>query len=205
MADNMPEVVEAQRFVLRDASGKIRAELSAAEDGTWLLFHGPHGEVRVALGVHADGEPALHLCDGNATSRAGLSRLSDGAWALVLAGPDAKGRVGLTVESDGATAVMLIGPDREVRAQLVVDSDGTPSLVLWDREGNPRTVMEVRRDGTPAFALYDKYGRPRWSRPRSTEHTTTEEKLRRSAPRSRAGELGQLTYDWWLHRKAKKG
>jgi len=227
MGDKVPKVVEAQRFVLRDASGTVRAELSAVEgeaglvvlspsgkfraeltaveDGAGLVIFGPRGEVRVAVGVDADGEPSLNLCDGDPASRAGLTRLTDGAWAVCLSGPGGQGRVMLTVEPDGAAAVYLNDQDRKARASLVVDSDGTPSLCLWDREGNPRTTMQLRRDGTPAFALYDKYGRPTWSRPRSTEHVTTPEKLRKGAPRSRAEELGQLTYDWWLHRKAKKG
>lgn len=203
MADNVPEVVEAQRFVLRDASGKVRAELSAVEGGAGLVFFGPRGEVRVAVGVDADGEPSLHLCDGSPASRAALCRMSDGAWALSLSGPGGQSRVALTLEPDGAAGVSLIDQDRKVRASLIVDSDGDPSLCLSDREGNPRTVMQLPHDGMPVFALYDKYGRPTWSRPRSTEGVTTPEKLRRGAPRSRAEELGQFLADWWLARKAK--
>jgi mono/diheme cytochrome c family protein len=72
------KVVEAERFVLREAGGKPRAELG---------FN--------------DGEPSLALFDDRGNRRAGLSVATDGSSSLSLYDKDGKRRVVLHVRPDG--------------------------------------------------------------------------------------------------------
>lgn len=68
MADTVSKVVEAERFLLRDAKGRVRARLT----------------------VMGDGRPVLGLYDRNGTRRATLGLKKDGAPYLRLAGPAGK-------------------------------------------------------------------------------------------------------------------
>lgn len=50
--------VEAQNFVLRDASGQIWARMGVAEDGARLTFFDEHGKVVSSLPLRAEMRPA---------------------------------------------------------------------------------------------------------------------------------------------------
>jgi hypothetical protein len=80
-------IVEAERFVLRDASGKPRAVLGmdADEPGLWLYDAG--GKPRAALAVTAD-RPGLALYDASGNARAALAVTAGGPalWLYDKAG-----------------------------------------------------------------------------------------------------------------------
>lgn len=64
MPRKAPKVVEAELIVLRDARGRIRAALCAAEDGApRLMFFDTEAHCRAVLGTEGVGAPMLALYD----------------------------------------------------------------------------------------------------------------------------------------------
>jgi hypothetical protein len=81
-------VIEGERFVLRDAGGRIGATLGwEASDAPRLALHDPAGQPRAILSVGAGGAPGLTLfaADGQ-TARAALVVGPDGAPGLARPG-----------------------------------------------------------------------------------------------------------------------
>jgi AMIN domain-containing protein len=154
-----PTRIEAERFLLRDAVGAIRAALEMGSDGTpRLALLDTAGHERVRLQVGANGSPGLTLFDADGkTARAafkigiegtpGLS-LSDGAGrprailALYRAMPDGKDRSGAPATTPPA------GPE-------------SPALGLYDTAGQPRTFVSSRSQGPSGIHLSDAGGRLR--------------------------------------------
>lgn len=107
-------VVEAQRFVLRDRDGRIRATLR----------------------THADRRAALSFFDTEGKPGANLSVTPDGRAALVLVDTDRKPRARLHVTRDGAPILELYDWYGKCRARLTVEAySRTPSLAFFDRGG----------------------------------------------------------------------
>lgn len=78
-------VVEAEKFVVRDAGGKIRAELGAPPDGrVALTLFDRDGGPRVELRVLTDGRVGLLLHDKDGKPRAALRVLAEGRPVLGL-------------------------------------------------------------------------------------------------------------------------
>lgn len=119
------KVIEAEKFVLRDPTGRERAELSVLADGSPTLgFVDPDGKPRALFGLGADGAPGL-----------------------ALLGPDDKGRLTLSVRRDGAAAVILVDAGGRPRARLDLETDGVPGLTFFARGGGVRAALGVMDDG----------------------------------------------------------
>jgi hypothetical protein len=107
-----PRVVEAERFVLRDAAGRARAELVV------------DGEQSVALRFKdADSMPRLSIGTEN------------GAAVLVLNEQGGRVRAGLVTLSHGAPALTFYDNNGKNRAELALTRDGSPALTIVDRDG----------------------------------------------------------------------
>jgi hypothetical protein len=107
-----PRVVEAERFVLRDAAGRARAELVV------------DGEQSVALRFKdADSMPRLSLGTEN------------GAAVLVLNEQGGRVRAGLVTLSHGAPALTFYDSNGKNRAELALTREGAPALTITDRDG----------------------------------------------------------------------
>ncbi len=65
--------VEAERFVLRGADGKARAELDTLKGAPALSFRDGSGVRRLAVEVEADGMPVIWLFDENEQGLASIS------------------------------------------------------------------------------------------------------------------------------------
>ena len=132
-----PAVVEAQRFVLSDASGRVRATLGAGEDGT----------------------PSLTFVDADGEARAAL-----GPRYLFLAGDDGVTAVKLLVNPGGTPALRMEKAGR-LRAVLGMTADGTLALGFYGRDGKGRALLDVAADGSPGLTLFHTSGRVAWSAP----------------------------------------
>ena len=108
------QVIEAQQFILRDASGQTRGGLIVTADGPALEFYDASQKLRLNLSISGD-MPNLTLKDGNGT---GVLVLAD-----VPAGP----------------GLMLYDRSGNPRAQLDVGKSG-PRLYLEDERGFSTTV-----------------------------------------------------------------
>jgi hypothetical protein len=107
-----PRVVVAERFILRDAAGRARAELVV------------DGEQSVALRFKdADSMPRLSLGTEN------------GAAVLVLNEQGGRVRAGLVTLSHGAPALTFYDSNGKNRAELALTREGAPALTITDRDG----------------------------------------------------------------------
>ena len=105
--------VEAEQFVLKDASGKIRGTLAIRADGTPRLeFLEEDGKPRIVLAVWPNGSASLGLSEKERMGGAMLATLPD-----------------------GSTMLRLYDKNATPRAVLVAVADGSPTLSLFDKDG----------------------------------------------------------------------
>lgn len=121
MGQAMPKAttVEAEAFVVRDATGKQRAALHLAPDGgATLSFFDPAGIGRAALRVDREGSPDLTLIDQAAKNRAVLRVERNGSPGLVLFDAAGKPRATLYVVSDGSGLLQLSNQNEKVYSRV---------------------------------------------------------------------------------------
>ena len=107
--------VDAGRFVLRDDTGRKRAELGFWDDRPILRLNGENEKARAFMFVRKDGSTVLRMTDTTGTSRLALSLSAGGEPEVMLAA------------ADGHSRLVLSAPGGSARASLR-DERGT---VLW--------------------------------------------------------------------------
>lgn len=186
------KVVEAERFILRDASGKIRAELGVEGDGMAALrLYDTAGQRRAELAVNAGGTPWLGLYDETGKVRAFLHAedlvanlaLYDGAEkvrALLQVVPNVAAALGLydgtgerhaefrveeSSEEEGSSLEVAIYNGKAqaaLRMEEDEENESSLELILRDAAGKRRAELAVHGDGWPLLGLYDKDGKVIW-------------------------------------------
>ena len=112
-------VVEANRFILKDATGTVRA----------------------ALGFSRDGSPGLTIVDKQGSPRIGLLVKGEDGWpSLGFTGRDGKPLVALVVEPDGSSSLGLSAKDASRGIVLGVRSNGETTIVRFSQGRNPRSL-----------------------------------------------------------------
>ncbi len=117
MGQAMPKAttVEAEAFVVRDATGKQRAALHLTPDGgAALSLFDPAAKIRAALRVDREGSPDLTLLDQADKIRAVLRVERTGLPGLVFFDQAGKARATLYVVSDGSAVLQLSDKDERV-------------------------------------------------------------------------------------------
>ncbi len=100
-------VVEAEKFVVLDTGGKMRAGLGTLPNGAVVLgFWDKDGKARVRLGVEPDGSSSLGLYDKNERFRVVLNAGADESAGLMLNDKDGNGRAALGVLPDGSAVLI---------------------------------------------------------------------------------------------------
>jgi len=145
--------IEAEKFVLVDSAGKIRAELSMMLDRPSLVMLDEEGKARADLSVEPDG-PRLAL-----SNEAGKLQTELTAY---------KGLNGLLTYNHAGTASTLLGQGEAGPALEIFDADGKPHFRFWstnqapqmsfrDAGGKERAVMYLEpHSGSPSIAFYDQ-------------------------------------------------
>ncbi len=145
------DVIQAQRFVLRDQDGLIRAILGVQPDGsTRFALQDRDGRPRLQLTLLGDGSPGVALKDREGRNRAVLALPPDDMAQLVFADRDGYNRASLGLSVDHGSTLMLADPNGEPRAFLAVGVDGTPSLLLYERAAEHATGAAGTRPGAGA-------------------------------------------------------
>ena len=138
-------VVEAGQFILRDAEGKMRAELALRDDGALNLnLYDKDAHPRAGLGVSPEGPASLWVADDDGRATLTPTRLD---VASPAAGKAMLSRVSLGVRADGTPSVSLADRDGKSRAAMLVQPDGSPNLALYDRDGRNGALLDVPADG----------------------------------------------------------
>ena len=156
------EVVEASRFVVKDAAGNLRAVLGPDQTGmgTGLAIM---GKGRVYLGVGPEGNLGLRLIDETGRPRCLLNSQPDGHTALEIRDQAEKARIVVSLRADGTPAVRLADQDGKERASLVLLADGGAGLVLTDAAGKVHAALAAQPDGSSGLNLMDKAEKTRLS------------------------------------------
>jgi len=111
----VPDTVEAQQFLLRDSSGKLRGSMGVLPDGAaGLNLSDADGRTRVTVDLAANGTPGVDLYDQNGKVRATMA-LGD----------------------DGDPGVGLYGAKGHLRTSLDVPAAKTPGLAFYKDDGKP--------------------------------------------------------------------
>ena len=109
----LPKTIEAESFILKDAGGMVRAELSMGGTGPSLKLRDTAGTALVTLALN-DAAP--------------------GGPFLLLSDPQHKAALSMSVLGGAGSQLTLTGDRPDIQAHLGVAPDGT-SLVLSDQDG----------------------------------------------------------------------
>jgi hypothetical protein len=111
----VPDSLEAQQFLLRDSSGKLRGAMGVTSDGAvGLNFEDPAGRTRLTVDLAANGTPGVDLYD-----------------------QDGKVRATIALGDDGLPGLGLYGPNGHLRTSLDVPAGKTPGLAFYKDDGQP--------------------------------------------------------------------
>jgi hypothetical protein len=132
MAEVPAKVIEAERFVLRDSRGHIRAELGEGDAHSIALkLYDGQGRCRIELVVASDGASGLQFWDEQGTPRVILALDADqpyiAAPSLSLNGKDGRGGVVLSVAPDGSPSVDFLKDGNVFFAVPRTESGSGPS------------------------------------------------------------------------------
>lgn len=136
--------IEAQRFIVRDQEGKLRAVLEnrqaegGTESETVLGLYDAAGKYRASLIVRDDGNPRLYMSDANG-----------------------RGRTYLGVDDDGSPKLHMFDGNGRAGASLGVDDAGNPKLHMFDGNAAGRASLSMNRSGDPGLGMFDVYGKLR--------------------------------------------
>ena len=110
-AASAPRTLEAEQFLVRDASGRTLALLGAdAAGNAALAFNDAGGKTRAALGLKSDGTSGLMLNDQRGDKRASLSTQSSGKAGLSLFDDQGKIRAGIALNERGIPMTATLPP-----------------------------------------------------------------------------------------------
>jgi len=137
-AQSSGKVIRANRFIVEDENGNLRAVLEAYKEGASLMMCDENGKPRAALAVFKEG-PKMVMLDENGKSRA--------VQKVDKVGPD----------------LAMCDENGKPRAALMVVNN-EPSLALFEENGNLRAMLAVSKDG-PGLVMFDENKKPIWSEP----------------------------------------
>jgi hypothetical protein len=148
----LPANIEAQSFILKDANGRVRAEL------------------------YMDGEgPSLKFLDQSGTSLVALS-LRDAAPSgpfLLLSDPQHHASVSISVAAGEGSQLSLIGERADIQAHIGVTPDGT-AVELSDKDGFTTSIGngvqaakngQVKKTSAASVTLFNKDRKVLWTAP----------------------------------------
>jgi len=150
-------ILQATELRLTDPTGALRGSLSADRTGAQLLLKDSTGKNRARLRVADDGTPRLELLDRMERVRLGMALDRDGAATAHLDDDAAHARIRLSTAGDGSAHVELSDGAKK-RAAMEVLADGSAGLAIFDKEESARVRAGVTDDGSPAVKLIDGDG-----------------------------------------------
>jgi hypothetical protein len=147
-----PKIVEAEGFVLKDANGRVRAELSMSGTGPSFKLKDEAGTTLATLSLN-DGQP--------------------GGPFLLLSDPQHHASLNMSVLEGGGSQLALIGERPDIQLRLGVAPAGT-SLELSDKDGFGTTIgntVQTSKNGkakntsAASVVVFDKERKTIWSTP----------------------------------------
>ena len=182
--------IEAERFLLKDTNGRIRADLSVdkAKNSTQLLLSDENEKVRLNVSVFPEG-PGIAMFDENGAIRYTVSHSARGP-AMVFNDENQKPRAMMRISKEGPVLTFL--DEKEIDRLMLtftksnggsVDmyeagkqhsmalraSGGVNGLAIFDETGQPRATMVQRPKFGPRIELLDENSQPLFRQPPARE------------------------------------
>lgn len=161
--------LDAERVILRDRAGKVRAEFTAAGSGPGLMLFDADGRERLRLHAADDGTTTLSLAtpaSGHATRRSITFRSGLDGWSTVaFADSTRQERLAIGLGYDGEPRLRMYTKDGAARVTLGSDMSGRVDCILHDVNGSERAVMRSAPGGAATFTAYDDEGKPTFRAP----------------------------------------
>jgi len=140
-AGRVHEVLEAQRFVVRDTEGFARAVIGMSPDNSSrIVLQDRDGRERLKLSLLADGSAGVSFADREGQSRAVLGILPDETSTLVFADRAGRTRAVLGLSPDNASTLVFADRLGETRVGVGVEADGSAGLTLFERDLGGQTA-----------------------------------------------------------------
>jgi hypothetical protein len=137
----LAEVVEAERFVVRDGEGHVRAVIGVNQDGaSRIVLQDRDGRERLRLSLLPDGSPGMTFADREGRSRAVLGLLPDETSTLVFADRWGMTRAVLGLSPDESSTLVFADRNGEARVGVGIESDGSAGVTLYNGEPPPLVV-----------------------------------------------------------------
>jgi hypothetical protein len=182
MAQKRPvRIQDAQKFLLKDTSGRNRAELGIFPGGPALVFYDLSGNPTLSVGIQEDGPgvvlmaaneqrvanlsstptgPILTLYDHAGAKRLNLSVTAQGP-ALGLLGEKGAARGALGMTADESVFLQLFGRNEHGGAQLYAAADRSMLRFLDAGDKTRAAFGLLEKEGTPGLTLNDAAARAR--------------------------------------------
>jgi len=146
-----PKNFEGESFILKDSSGRVRAELSMSGTGPSLKLRDETGSALVTLALN-DGTP--------------------GGPVLLLSDPKHRASLAMSVLADAGSQLSLTGERADVQLHMGVTPDGT-ILELSDKDGFTTSIGsgpvvkngQVKKTTAASVVLFGKERKLLWSAP----------------------------------------
>jgi hypothetical protein len=182
-------VAEAERFVLKDSRGRVRAQLGTDADGSpKLSLMDDRGRDQVALRGLTDADGSLELYD-RGQLRVAMAASPGGTASLDFYDKSHRGRAGMYLWPDGTTEFGLRAGDKAV--ELAAQPDGLAGLSVSDADGSVHGRMGSLPDDLLTRGPYGPVGQRPFRRPRPNEPENTMKRPALAAPGPRPADTAQ--------------
>jgi len=151
-APAVPKKIEAESFVLKDASGRVRAELSMGGTGPSFKLLGQSGSALVTISLNDAGPSGPYLLLSDPSHHAGVS---------------------MSVLEGAGSQLSMTGERPSAQLHVGVTKDGT-TLELFDQDGfstslgnglKPSKGGQTKQTSAASIALFNKDRKVLWSAP----------------------------------------
>jgi hypothetical protein len=151
-ASAIPEKIEAGSFILKDSTGKVRAELSMAGTGPTFKLRDESGVPQVTISLN-DGAPQGPM--------------------MLFSDSQHHGAVSISVLQGMGSQLSLVGARPDIQARMAVTPDGT-SFEMSDSEGFTTSIgngiqagkgKQVKKTTAASVTLYGKDRKLLWATP----------------------------------------
>jgi hypothetical protein len=158
------EEIVAERFIVKDASGKPRSTWLVGKDGEVLLGMLDGGKPRLAIFVRKK-DVGMFVSDPGGKGRLSAGMLK-GEPHFSLFDKNGKPQVFINaIDRDGSPSIAVLDSSNQVRASMGFTEGTSPAVILKDRNGKIRSLNGLTDEDEPNMALLDKDGYLLWVAP----------------------------------------
>jgi hypothetical protein len=170
-APETPKTIEAERFVLRDAAGKVRMEIAVREDGSaGMHIFNPEGRKRVGLSVMKEGAAGLGLSDENGEQLVALDLIEEEGARLGLRDATHRNNIVLRSMPTDDAFIGILGPKEEILTYMGTSPEGRSAVTVRNRDQTGTCRLAVNTNGSQELSLLHGLDQPRYSLSSTDDH-----------------------------------